>query len=156
MEKLKKGYRAAGRMYKNHIDGYNLLPYLTGEVKESPRNFFFYFSDDGDVLGLRFDNWKIVFMEQRLAGHPGRLGRAIRQAPATQDHQPADRPLRVRAGHVEHLLRLDAAQRLLHLRGTGGRGEVHRDLQEFPAIQKPNSFTVDDAMAKMSAGAGGG
>ena len=67
-EKLKTGYDANGKHFKNHIDGYNLVPYLTGEVEKSPRNFFFYFSDDGDVLGLRFDNWKIVFMEQRVAG----------------------------------------------------------------------------------------
>src|SRR4029078_10493195 len=46
----------------------NLLPYLTGQQKESPRNFFFYFSDDGDVLGIRFDNWKLVFIEQRCHG----------------------------------------------------------------------------------------
>ena len=59
-EKLKKGYKAIGRTYKNHIDGFNLLPYLTGEVTESPRNFYFYFSDDGDMLGIRFDNWKLV------------------------------------------------------------------------------------------------
>ena len=68
VEKLKTGYQAIGRTYKNHIDGFNLLPYLTGEVKESPRNFFFYFSDDGDMLALRFDNWKVVFMEQRCHG----------------------------------------------------------------------------------------
>jgi len=60
MEKLKNGYKAIGRTYKNHIDGFNLLPYLTGEVTESPRNFYFYFSDDGDMLGIRFDNWKLV------------------------------------------------------------------------------------------------
>src|SRR6201990_3757856 len=71
VEKLKKGYKAIGRTYKNHIDGYNLLPYLTGEAKKSPRNFFMYFSDDGDVLGIRFDNWKIVFMEQRKEGTLG-------------------------------------------------------------------------------------
>ena len=51
-----------------HIDGYNLLPYLTGEEDKSPRQGFVYFSDDGDVLALRFDNWKIVFMEQRAQG----------------------------------------------------------------------------------------
>jgi arylsulfatase len=51
-----------------HIDGYNLLPYLTGEVDTSPRPGFVYFSDDGDVLALRFDNWKVVFMEQRAQG----------------------------------------------------------------------------------------
>ena len=51
-----------------HIDGYNLLPYLTGEVDKSPRPGMVYFSDDGDVLALRFDNWKVVFMEQRAQG----------------------------------------------------------------------------------------
>ena len=66
-EKLKTGYEANGRTFKNHIDGYNLLPYLTGK-EDCPRNFFVYFSDDGDVLGLRYDNWKIVFMEQRCQG----------------------------------------------------------------------------------------
>ena len=68
VDKLKKGATVNGKKFKNHIDGFNLLPYLTGEVKESPRQFFFYFSDDGDVLGIRFDNWKLVFMEQRLTG----------------------------------------------------------------------------------------
>ena len=54
-----------------HIDGYNLLPYLTGETDKSPRQGFVYFSDDGDVLALRFDNWKVVFMEQRVQGRCG-------------------------------------------------------------------------------------
>ena len=54
--------------YKVHIDGYNLLPYLTGEVDKSPRRGMIYFSDDGDVLGIRAENWKIVFMEQRCQG----------------------------------------------------------------------------------------
>ena len=68
VEKLKKGYEAIGRTYKNHIDGFNLVPYLTGKEKESPRKLFVYFSDDGDVLGIRFDNWKVVFLEQRCHG----------------------------------------------------------------------------------------
>ena len=68
VEKLKKGYQAIGRTYKNHIDGVNLLPYLTGREEHSPRKLFFYISDDGDILALRFDNWKVVFMEQRCAG----------------------------------------------------------------------------------------
>src|SRR3712207_8564436 len=46
----------------------NLLPYLTGEVEESPRKGFIYFSDDCDVLGIRYHNWKIVFQEQRCQG----------------------------------------------------------------------------------------
>lgn len=68
VEKLKKGHRAGDRTYKVHIDGYNLLPYLTGEVEKSPRRGMVYFSDDCDVLGVRIDNWKIVFMEQRCQG----------------------------------------------------------------------------------------
>ena len=48
-----------------HIDGYNMLPYLTGEAKESPRKFFFYISDDGDILAIRMKDWKVVLMEQR-------------------------------------------------------------------------------------------
>ena len=67
VEKLKKGHQAAGKTFKVHIDGYNLLPYLTGEVKKSPRQGFIYFDDDGNLVALRFDNWKIVFMEQRDA-----------------------------------------------------------------------------------------
>src|SRR3954471_9811985 len=68
VEKLKAGHTAGDKTFKVHIDGYNLLPYLTGEAEKSPRKGLVYFSDDGDVLALRFDNWKMVFMEQRVQG----------------------------------------------------------------------------------------
>ena len=67
-EKLLKGYEAAGKTFKVHLDGYNQLPYLTGQVEKSPRRGFFYFNDDGDLVALRYENWKIVFMEQRAPG----------------------------------------------------------------------------------------
>ena len=67
-EKLLGGHEAAGKAFKVHLDGYDLLPYLTGEVDESPRTEFFYFSDDGDLVALRYDNWKLVFMDQRVTG----------------------------------------------------------------------------------------
>jgi hypothetical protein len=51
-----------------HLEGYNLLPYLTGAEQKSPCKEFFYFSDDGDLTGLRYDNWKFVFAEQRVPG----------------------------------------------------------------------------------------
>lgn len=63
--KLKKGYKANGNQYKVYLDGYNLLPYLTGSEKKGPREEFFYFSDDGDLVGLRYNQWKLVFSEQR-------------------------------------------------------------------------------------------
>ncbi|HEY9660291.1 MAG TPA: hypothetical protein V6C65_17695, partial [Allocoleopsis sp.] len=64
-EKLLNGYTAGDRTYKVHIDGFNMLPYLSGEVKESPRTTFFYVSDDGDILAIRYQDWKVVLMEQR-------------------------------------------------------------------------------------------
>ena len=67
-EKLKSGYSSIGRNYKVHLDGYNFLPYLTGKTDEAPRNEIFYFSDDGDLTALRYDDWKLVFMEQRQVG----------------------------------------------------------------------------------------
>ena len=65
-QELLKGVKANGRKYKVHLDGYNILPMLTGKVKESPRHEIFYFSDDGDLTALRYDDWKIIFMEQRV------------------------------------------------------------------------------------------
>jgi arylsulfatase len=67
-EKLLKGYQVGKKNFKIHLDGYNLVPYLTGQATESPRKEFFYFSDDGDLLGLRYDNWKLVFAQQRVEG----------------------------------------------------------------------------------------
>jgi arylsulfatase len=64
-ENLRKGHKVGDKTYKVHIDGYNLLSYLTGEAKEGPRKFFFYISDDGDVLAVRMGDWKLVLMEQR-------------------------------------------------------------------------------------------
>ena len=67
-EKLLTGHEAAGKTFKVHLDGYNQLPYLTGQEPRSARKDFFYFNDDGDLVCLRYENWKIVFMEQRAPG----------------------------------------------------------------------------------------
>ena len=68
VDKLKAGHAIGDKTYRVHIDGYDLMPYLTGEVDKSPRRGMVYFSDDCDVLGIRIENWKVVFMEQRCAG----------------------------------------------------------------------------------------
>ncbi len=64
-QKLLKGYKVGNRTFKVHIDGFNMLPYLTGEVKESPRASFFYVSDDGGIMAVRTGDYKLVFEEQR-------------------------------------------------------------------------------------------
>lgn len=155
-EKLKKGYKANGRTYKNHIDGYNLVPYLTGKEKHSPRNYFVYFSDDGDVLGLRYDNWKIVFMEQRCQGtlqvwaEPFVKLRVPKLFNLRTD--PFERADVTSNTYYDWFLKRDyivlAAQYVM--------GQFVETLKEFPPVQKPASFTIEDALSKMSQVPGGG
>lgn len=66
--KLKQGHQAGGKIFKVHIDGFNLIPFLKGEVKENPRKGFLYWSDDGDLMALRVGNWKMSFLEQPAHG----------------------------------------------------------------------------------------
>ena len=133
VDKLKEGHEAAGKTFKVHIDGYNLLPYLTGEVDESPRKGLIYFSDDGDLVGLRFDNWKLVFMEQRCVGTL-----ALWAEPFTALRIPKLFNLRTdpfeRADiDVEHLLGLVHEQGL-HDHGRPGLGRrLPRHVQGLPA-----------------------
>jgi arylsulfatase A-like enzyme len=153
IDKLKKGYEAIGRTYRNHIDGFNLLPYLTGEQKESPRNFFFYFSDDGDVLGLRFDNWKIVFMEQRTKGTM-----AVWADPFTPLRMPKMFNLRTDPYEFADITSNTYYDWFLHNAyfiyvAQAGAAKFAETFKDFPPVQKPNTFTIDDAMAKMTAAA---
>ncbi|MCG9565269.1 MULTISPECIES: arylsulfatase [Vibrio] len=67
-EKLLKGHTAGDKTFKLHLDGYNFLPYLTGEEEKGRRHEIFYFTDDGDLAALRYNQWKAVFMEQRATG----------------------------------------------------------------------------------------
>ena len=67
-EKLMTGYTVGNRTYKVHLDGYNMLPLLTGQTKKNPRESFLYFNDDAQLVAMRYDNWKLVFMEQRAQG----------------------------------------------------------------------------------------
>jgi arylsulfatase A-like enzyme len=59
------GVQAIGRQYKAHLDGYNFLPYLTGQEEKGPRREIFYFSDTGDLTALRYNDWKAIFLEQK-------------------------------------------------------------------------------------------
>jgi arylsulfatase A-like enzyme len=154
MEKLKNGYKAIGRTYKNRIDGFNLLPYLTGEVTESPRNVYFYFSDDGDLLGMRFDNWKFVFMEQRSKGTLQVWAEPFIRLRVpkifnlrTDPYEFADTTSNSYWDWVLHNAYFVYAAQFAAMKFA-------ETFKEFPAIQKPNTFTVDEAIAKMSEAAG--
>jgi arylsulfatase A-like enzyme len=149
VEKLKNGHQAGERTYKVHIDGYNLLPYLAGEVEQSPRQLFVYFSDDGDVLALRFDNWKVVFMEQRV---PGTL--QIWAEPFVPLRLPKLFNLR-----TDPFERADITSNTyfdwvlengpLVLVASTLVGQFLETFKEFPPRQSAASFTIDQAVAKL-------
>jgi arylsulfatase A-like enzyme len=67
-QKLLSGMKAGSAKYKVHLDGYNQLPYLTGQAAESPRKEFYYRSDDGNLLAMRYDRWKMHFSIQEHHG----------------------------------------------------------------------------------------
>ena len=150
IDKLKSGYEADGRTYKNHIDGVSLLPYLTGETKESPRDAFFYFSDDGDVLAIRYDNWKIVFMEQRCQGTL-----QVWAEPFTKLRVPKLFNLRTDPYEFADVTSNTYYDWFLYhgyfiMLAQVAAAKFAETFKDFPAVQKPNSFTIDDALAKMS------
>ena len=144
---------SAARRTRCTSTGTTSCRYLTGEADESPRKHFFYVSDDGDLTALRYDNWKIVFLEQRAHGHAAGLGRAVHRAAGPEDLQPAHRPLRARRHHVEHLLRLDARPRLpARARRRRSSRRCCQTFAEFPPRQKPASFSIEQVLAKLQAG----
>jgi arylsulfatase A-like enzyme len=150
VDKLKTGYKAIGRTYKNHIDGFNLLPYLTGEEKKSPRNFFFYFSDDGDVLGMRYDNWKMVFVEQRAHGTM-----QVWAEPFTRLRLPKIFNLRTDPYEFADITSNTYWDWMFHnayfiYAAQAAMAKFVETFKDFPPMQKPNTFTVDDALRKMS------
>ena len=151
IEKLKAGHSIGDMTYKVHIDGFNLLPYLTGEVDRSPRQGFIYFSDDGDVLGIRFDNWKVVFMEQRLQGtmqlwaEPFVTLRLPKLFNLRTD--PFERADVTSNTYWDWLM--DSG--ILVLTSSAIVGQFLETFKEFPPRQKAASFTIDQAMAKLEA-----
>jgi arylsulfatase len=147
-EKLKKGATIGNKNYKVHLDGYNFLPYFKGDMKEGPRKEFFYFSDTGDLLNLRYNQWKLVFAEQRAHGFE------VWQEPFTFLRVPKLFNLRSdpfeRADHeapgyadwrVRRLYALVPAQAYV--------AQFLSTFRDFPPRQTPASFTIDQVMEKL-------
>ena len=148
-EKLKKGTRWGSRDYKVHLDGYNFLSYFTGETKEWPRKEFFYFSDTGDLLNLRYNRFKLVFAEQRAHGFD------VWENPFTFLRFP--KLFDLRSDPFEHADEIDAmgyqrwrAERMFVL--VPAQAYVAQFLEtfkEFPPRQKPASFSIDQVLEKL-------
>jgi arylsulfatase len=149
VEDLKKGVKAIGRTYKNHIDGVSLLPYLTGKQDKSPRKLFVYISDDGDMLGIRYDNWKVTFIEQRCKGTMQLWGEpfTVMRIPKiynlrTDPYEFADVTSNTYWDwYINHVYIVYGAIALLT--------KFNETFVDFPKIQKPNTFTADQAVEKL-------
>lgn len=150
-KKLVQGHQAGAKRYQVHLDGYNFLPHLTGKTEQSPRNTFFYFSDDGKLVSMRTGDWKYVFAEQRAKRfdvwrdqfHELRIPKIfnLRRDPferADTDSNMYNRWWDHKVGAL----------------GAMGRFEVFKFLntfKQFPPRQRPASFTIDQMMEQFMA-----
>ncbi len=148
-EKLLKGYKIKGKTYKVHLDGYNMLPYMRGKEKKGRRKELFYFSDDGDLTALRFNDWKLIFMEQRSKGTM-----ELWANPFTPLRMPMILNLRRDPYEMapitsntyydwllDHLFLLVPAQDVV--------GDFLGSFKEFPPRMKAASFSLDKVMEKL-------
>ncbi|NOK22349.1 arylsulfatase [Corallococcus carmarthensis] len=148
VEKLQRGHKAGAKTFNVHIDGYNLLPFLKGDVEENPRRAFLYWSDDGDLMALRFDAWKVVFMEQRAHGlNVWREPLAELRAPKIFnlrsdpfERADTDASMYYDLWMMEHAFLLVPAQALV--------GEFLKTFEKFPPRQRPASFSIDQALER--------
>ena len=152
--KLRKGHRAGDKTFKVHLDGYNLLPYFKGETREWPRKEFLYWSDDGDLMALRYENWKAVFQEQRAEGFQ------VWAEPFVKLRVPLLFNLRsdpfekaqhdssyYNDWHVRRVFLLVPAQVFV--------GKWISSFKEFPPRQKPASFSIEEVMQKLETNSSG-
>jgi len=146
--KLKKGHALNGKTFRVHLDGDNLLPFFKGEEKESPREGFFYWSDDGDLLAIRVRHWKAAFMEQYPTGM-GVWERAFAKLRAPNMYNlradPFERgPESPAYGDwkAHRMFLLVPAQAIVR--------KYLESFKEFPPRAKAASFTVADVMDKIT------
>ena len=153
-DKLLKGYKVGDMTYKVYLDGDNLVPYLTGQAPKSPRQSFFYINDDQQLVALRYDNWKLVFMEQRT---PGTL--LIWSNPFTNLRFPKMFNLR-----TDPYERADITSNTYWdwimdhaFLGTPAQdyvGQFLATFRDYPQRQKAATFNLDEVFAKLKEGSG--
>ncbi len=149
-EKLLEGYKIGDKTFKVHLDGYNMLPHLTGKEKKGRRKELFYFSDDGDLTAMRYNDWKLIFMEQR---DPGTF--SVWQNPFTPLRIPLIFNLRRDPYEfaqitsntygdwlIDRIYLLVPAQDIV--------GEFLMTFKEYPPRMKAASFSLDKVMEKLT------
>jgi arylsulfatase len=153
-QELRSGQTIEEKTFKVHLDGYNFLPYLTGEADKGPRDEIFYFTDDGDLSALRFQDWKLVFLEQRATGTlklwanpftPLRIPLIFNLR-----RDPFERAQLTSNTYYDWLL--DHAYFLVPAQAYVG--EFLQTFVDFPPRQKAASFNLDQAMEKLQSAGG--
>jgi arylsulfatase len=148
VEKLKKGYKSGNKTFKVHLDGFNLMPFFKGEVKENPRKGFLYWSDDGDLLALRVAHWKCTFMEQRAHGF------GVWEEPFVSMRLPdiynlrSDPFERAKEEATMFYGKWKADRAFLLVPAQQIVGQFLQTFREFPPRQRPASFSIDQALEK--------
>jgi len=143
-----KGYQAGNKTFHVHLDGFNLVPFFKGEVKESPRREFFYWSDDGDLFALRVGRWKIVFKENNWTGlNIWEREFTNLRVPDIFDllADPFERgkfSFEYDSWKAHRAFLLVPAQVIV--------GKFLATFKEFPVRQKPASFNLDQVMESLS------
>jgi arylsulfatase A-like enzyme len=155
VEKLRNGATLNGKQFKVHLDGYNLMPFLKTDVKESPRKEFLYWSDDGDLMGLRVNKWKIAFMEQHTEVTP-QTPLGVWQGQFTKLRVPMLYDLRAdpfERGPTSMFYGDWLARRIfLQVPAQAFVAKYIDSFKEFPPRAKAASFTINDVMEKISIG----
>ncbi len=149
---LKAGRDLNGVTYKVHLDGHDQVDYLTGATDQSPRQHFFYVSDDGDLTALRYDNWKIVFLEQRATGTL-----QVWAEPYTELRVPKIFNLRTDPYERADITSNTYFDWLIDRAWVLVPAQVYvanmlTTLAEFPQRQEPASFNIERVLEKLQAG----
>jgi arylsulfatase len=152
-EQLREGVDLNGRHYRNYIDGYNMVDYLSGNTEESPRHEFWYVNDDGQIVAARYDAWKAVFLENR--GMRFEVWREpfvelrvpllfnLRRDPFEKSQQNSN---------TYNDWFLDRAFVLVPIQGLAAR--FLKTMQEYPPSQTPGSFNLSSIEKSLKAGLG--
>ena len=143
-----KGCQSGKKSFKVHLDGYNLIPFFKGEVKDSPRKEFLYWSDDGDLFAIRYQNWKVVFIEHNHEGldiwkkAPEKLRLPKMFNLRADPFERGDSSFYYNDWLVHHAYINYGAVALV--------SQWLQSFKEFPIRQKPASFNLDDVMRELS------
>lgn len=152
VQKLLKGTTLNGKQFKVHFDGYNLMPFFKDDVKESPRKEFLYWSDDGDLLAIRVNQWKMAFMEQHNEIRPRYPG-GVWMGQFDKLRSPKLYNLRAdpfeRGSESGEYFDWFAHRMFLFVPAQAAVAQSLESFKEFPPRAKAASFTVSEAMDKI-------